>query len=113
MGNELTQGECRRTNPVALMTGLVGTMCEFEPELKVVAARRLLLREVYSQRWKVVLSDEVDTIVGVCGVKLSRSLEGGIVQEGSIIRLKSFSVTLLLDGVTRVCAVGDFTVVVK
>ena len=103
---------CPTRNPVSRMNGLVGGIDGFEPELEIIGARRLPGRDMLSGRWEIILSDGVDTIVGVCGPRLSRGFGDGVVKEGSILRLKSFRVAVLLDGVTKVCVVGDFSVVV-
>ena len=60
-----------------------------------------------------LISDGVDTVFGVYGPRLSIDFGVGVVREGSILRLKSFRVAVLLDGVTKVCVVGDFSVVIE
>ena len=112
--NARGNNDVRQTgNPVSRMNGLVGQMDGFEPELEVVRARRLAVNKILPVRYKIILSDGFDTILGLCGPRLSMDFGDGVVREGSILRLKSFRVAVLLDGVTKVCVVGDFSVVIE
>ena len=112
--NARGNNDVRQTgNPVSRMNELVGQMDGFEPELEVVRARRLAVNKILPVRYKIILSDGFDTILGLCGPRLSMDFGDGVVREGSILRLKSFRVAVLLDGVTKVCVVGDFSVVIE
>ena len=47
------------------MNGLVRGINGFEPQLEVVRARRLAGRDILPGHWKIILSDGVDTVLGV------------------------------------------------
>lgn len=84
---------------------------EFIPILQILKLNQL--PNVYGRptKWKVVISDGVYLMTGVCSETLSPQFESGAIQEGTIVRLSRFNIETLQNEFTKICIIYDVTIV--
>lgn len=81
----------------------------FKPILKVLRAKKLQVPG--SARWKLLITDGEEAMLGVCSEAVSTLFQNKSVVEGTVFKMKDFSVATLSDALkTRVCVVQEIDI---